>query len=241
MLCVPGRRHVTSWNFIGSKGIQQAAEPGAPRARAYTPREELANTITHGVGVLASAAGTAVLVSLAAAVDTAAVVGASVFGGSLILLYTASTLYHAARRPKSKVRLKVLDHCAIYVLIAGTYTPFMLVGLRGTWGWSLLSVIWGLAAVGVVFKLFWTGRFPKLSTALYIAMGWLIVIAAVPTTRALSPLTLSWLVAGGVAYTSGTFFYHNRRIPYAHAIWHVFVLAGSVSHGIAVGLQMMGP
>ena len=196
--------------------------------------------LTHGAGILASAVGTAVLVGLAVGAGSAAVVGASVFGGSLILLYTASTLYHATRRPTTKVRLKVLDHCAIYVLIAGTYTPFTLVGLRGAWGWSMFGVIWGLAAAGVVFKLFWTGRFPKVSTALYIAMGWLIVIAAVPTMRALSPPTLAWLFAGGVAYTSGTFFYHNRRIPYAHAIWHVFVLAGSVSHGIAVALQMVG-
>ena len=211
-------------------------------AHAYTPRtprEELANTLTHGAGILASAAGTVVLVGLAAEAGAAAVVGAAIFGGSLILLYTASTLYHAVHAPTTKARLKVLDHCSIYILIAGTYTPFTLVGLRGAWGWSLLGVIWGLAVAGVVFKLFWTGRFPKVSTALYIAMGWLIVIAAVPTTRALSPLTLTWLLAGGVAYTSGTFFYHNRRIPYAHTIWHVFVLAGSVSHGIAVALQMM--
>jgi len=209
-------------------------------AHAYTAREELANTLTHGTGILASVAATVVLVGLAVEAGTVAVVGASIFGGSLILLYTASTLYHATRTPTTKTRLKVLDHCAIYVLIAGTYTPFTLVGLRGAWGWSLLGVIWGLAAAGVVFKLFWTGRFPKVSTALYIAMGWLIVIAAVPTVRALSPHTLAWLFAGGVAYTSGTFFYHNRRIPYAHAIWHVFVLAGSVSHAIAVGLQMVG-
>ena len=209
-------------------------------AHAYTAREELANTLTHGTGILASVAATVVLVGLAVEAGTVAVVGASIFGGSLILLYTASTLYHATRTPTTKTRLKVLDHCAIYVLIAGTYTPFTLVGLRGAWGWSLLGVIWGLAAAGVVFKLFWTGRFPKVSTALYIAMGWLIVIAAVPTVRALSPHTLAWLFGGGVAYTSGTFFYHNRRIPYAHAIWHVFVLAGSVSHAIAVGLQMVG-
>jgi len=209
-------------------------------APAYTRREELANTLTHGAGILASAAGTAVLVGLAAGAGATAVVAASVFGGSLVLLYTASTLYHATSTPTTKVRLKVFDHCAIYVLIAGTYTPFTLVGLQGAWGWSLFGVIWGLAAAGVVFKLFWTGRFPKVSTTLYIAMGWLIVIAAAPTIRALSPLTLAWLFAGGVAYTSGTFFYHNRRIPYAHAIWHVFVLAGSVSHGIAVALQMVG-
>ena len=209
-------------------------------APPYSPHEELANALTHGAGILASAAGAAVLVVLAAGNSATAVVAASVFGGSLILLYTASTLYHATQRSTTKVHLKVLDHCAIYILIAGTYTPFTLVGLRGAWGWSLFGVIWGLAAAGVVFKLFWTGRFSKVSTALYIAMGWLILIAAVPTIRALSPLTLAWLFAGGVAYTSGTFFYHNRRIPYAHAIWHVFVLAGSVSHGIAVGVQMVG-
>ena len=123
-------------------------------APPYSPREEIANTLTHGAGILASAAGAAVLVVLAAGNSATAVVAASVFGGSLILLYTASTLYHATRRSTTKVRLKVLDHCAIYILIAGTYTPFTLVGLRGTWGWSLFGVIWGLAAAGVVFKLF---------------------------------------------------------------------------------------
>ncbi len=195
--------------------------------------------LTHAAGVLASAAGTVVLVVLAVGAGATAVVAASVFGASLILLYTASTLYHATRTQTIKLRLKVLDHCAIYVLIAGTYTPFTLVGLQGAWGWSIFGVIWGLAASGVVFKLFFTGRFPKVSTALYIAMGWLIVIAAAPTIRALPPVTLAWIFAGGVAYTSGTYFYHNRRIPFAHAIWHVFVLAGSVSHGIAVGLQVL--
>ncbi|MCH8187844.1 MAG: hemolysin III family protein [Proteobacteria bacterium] len=195
--------------------------------------------LTHAAGVLASAAGTVVLIVLAARAGTTAVVAASVFGASLILLYTASTLYHATRTQTIKLRLKVLDHCAIYVLIAGTYTPFTLVGLQGAWGWSIFGVIWGLAASGVVFKLFFTGRFPKVSTALYIAMGWLIIIAAVPTIRALPPVTLAWIFAGGVAYTSGTYFYHNRRIPFAHAIWHVFGLAGSVSHGIAVGLQVL--
>jgi hemolysin III len=207
---------------------------------AYTPREELANTLTHGVGILASVVGATVLIVLAAGTGPAAVVGAAVFGASLILLYTASTLYHAIPSSRAKARLKVFDHCAIYVLIAGTYTPFTLVGLRGGWGWSLFGVIWGLAVVGVVFKLFWTGRFPRTSTAIYIAMGWLIVIAAGPTVRALSPVTLAWLFAGGLAYTAGTFFYHNRRIPFAHAIWHLFVLAGSVSHAIAVGLQVVG-
>jgi hemolysin III len=189
-------------------------------APTYTAREERANMLTHAAGVLASVAGTIVLVVLAARAGTTAVVAASVFGASLILLYTASTFYHATRTQTIKLRLRVLDHCAIYVLIAGTYTPFTLVGLQGAWGWSIFGVIWGLAASGVVFKLFFTRRFPKVSTALYIAMGWLIVIAAVPTIRALPPVTLAWIFAGGVAYTSGTYFYHNRRIPFAHAIWH---------------------
>lgn len=211
-----------------------------PRAPSNTGREELANSLTHGAGVLASVAATTMLVVLAAGTGAAAVVGASIFGASLLLLYTASTLYHAVGSPAAKARLKVLDHCAIYILIAGTYTPFTLVALRGGWGWSLLGVIWGLAVAGVVFKLFWIGRFPRLSTAIYIAMGWLIVIAAAPVARALSPMTLAWLFVGGMAYTVGTVFYHNRRIPYAHAIWHLFVLTGSASHAIAVGLQVMG-
>ena len=200
----------------------------------------MANSVTHGAGIVASIAATAVLIVLAAGTGAAAVVGASIFGASLVLLYTASTLYHGVRSPAAKARLKILDHCAIYVLIAGTYTPFTLVGLRGGWGWTLFGVIWGLAVAGVVFKLFWTGRFPRISTAIYLAMGWLIVVAAVPAIRALSPVTLGWLFVGGMAYTIGTVFYHNRRIPYAHAIWHAFVLTGSASHAIAVGLQVVG-
>jgi len=207
---------------------------------AYTPREELANSLTHGAGLIASIVGAVMLIVLASAAGTTEVVAVSVFAASLILLYSASTLYHTSRDEKARARLKVFDHCAIYVLIAGTYTPFTLVGLRGAWGWSLFGVIWGLAAAGVGFKLFFTGRFKRLSTGIYIAMGWLIVIAAAPTVRALAPATLVWLFAGGIAYTGGTFFYHNKRIPYTHAIWHVFVLTGSVCHAIAVGLQVGG-
>lgn len=209
-------------------------------AAAYTPREELANGLTHGAGIIASTVGAIILIGLASEAGTTEVVAVSVFAASLILLYSASTLYHTSGNEKARSRLKVFDHCAIYVLIAGTYTPFTLVGLRGAWGWSLFGVIWGLAAAGVVFKLFFTGRFKRVSTGIYIAMGWLIVIAAAPTVRALAPATLAWLFAGGIAYTGGTFFYHNKRIPYTHAIWHVFVLAGSVCHAIAVGLQLGG-
>jgi hemolysin III len=155
-----------------------------------------------------------------------------------VLLYTASTLYHAAHSPAVKARLKVLDHCAIYLLIAGSYTPFTLNGLRGGWGWSLFGVVWTLAVAGTVFKLFFTGRFPRLSTATYIAMGWLAVIAIVPMVQRLPAETLGWMVAGGVIYTAGTVFYHNRR-PYAHAVWHLFVLGGSVCHFIAVANQVL--
>jgi hemolysin III len=166
--------------------------------------------------------------------DVWAVFSSAVFGATLVLLYAASTLYHAARTPRVKARLQVFDHCAIYLLIAGTYTPFTLLGLRGGFGWTLLAVAWVFAAAGVVFKLFFTGRFPRLSTALYLGMGWMAVVAAKPMLERFPVSTLLWIVAGGLAYTGGTVFYHSRRIPYAHAIWHLFVIAGSVCHYFAV-------
>jgi len=202
-------------------------------------REEIANVLTHGAGAVASLVGAAVLVTVAAlGGDAWKVVGSAVFGTTLVLLYTASTLYHAARSPVAKARLKVLDHCAIYLLIAGSYTPFTLIGLRGGWGWSLFGVIWGLAVAGTVFKLFFTGRFPRLSTAVYVAMGWLAVVAIGPMVQRLPAATLAWMVAGGLIYTAGTVFYHSRRIPYAHAIWHLFVLGGSACHFAAVLTQI---
>lgn len=197
-------------------------------------REEIANAITHGLGVLLSVGAGAVLITLAVlTADTWHVVGASVFVGSLVLLYTASTLYHAIPHAVARRHLQTFDHCAIFVLIAGTYTPFLLTGLRGVWGWSLMGVIWALAAAGVVFKLFFTGRFRGLSTAIYLMMGWLVVVAFGPLRAALSPGALMWLMAGGVAYTAGTLFYLSGR-RYAHAVWHGFVLAGSVCHFAAV-------
>ncbi len=189
--------------------------------------------------MLASVGGAAALIVMAAlSGDVWRIVSTAVFGTTLVTLYSASTLYHAARTSRAKARLKVVDHCAIYVLIAGSYTPFMLVGLRGGWGWSLFGVAWGLAVAGIVFKLFFTGRFRLLSTGIYVGMGWLALLAVGPMVRRLSPATLAWLLAGGVAYTAGTPFYHNRRLPYAHAIWHLFVMAGSVCHAIAVGTQL---
>lgn len=203
-------------------------------------REELVNCLTHGVGAALSCFGAAVLVVVASlSGDPWRIVGSAVFGAAMVTLYVASTLYHAVQTPRVKSRLKVFDHAAIYVLIAGTYTPFTLLGLRGAWGWSLFGIIWGLAAAGIVCKMFWTGRFPRASTAIYLGMGWLIVIAAVPLIRVLSLQTLILLAAGGAAYTIGTVFYHNRRVPFAHGIWHGFVLVGSGCHYTAVLLHTL--
>lgn len=205
-------------------------------------REELASALTHGLGATAALAGGAVLITLAALHGDGWQLGASiVFGVALLLLYLASTLYHSIHHPVIKGRLKVFDHCAIYVLIAGTYTPFTLIGLRGPVGWWLFATIWALALAGVVFKLFYTGRFKKLSTLIYVAMGWLIMVAAKPLFEALDTWTLSWLVAGGAFYTLGTVFYHRPSMRYSHAIWHLFVLAGSVSHYVAVFAQVAPP
>jgi hemolysin III len=212
---------------------------GRGMERAADTREELANTLTHGAGAVASLVGAAVLITLAAQRgDARGVVGSAVFGAALIILYTASTLYHAVRKPAIKARLQIFDHCAIYVLIAGSYTPFTLVGLRGGWGWSLFGVAWGLAVAGVVFKLFFTGRFNGVSTAIYLAMGWMVVVAIGPMVQRLPGAVLAWLVAGGLAYTVGTVFYLNRR-RYAHAVWHLFVLLGSACHFAAATVQLL--
>ena len=166
------------------------------------------------------------------------VASAGVYGATLVALYAASTLYHAFRRPGVKKVLRVLDHCAIYLLIAGTYTPFVLVGLGGGLGWTLFGLVWAMAAAGIVFKIFATGRFAVVSTAAYVAMGWMGVIAFKPLVDALPASAIVWLVLGGLAYTAGTIFYH-RRIPYSHALWHVFVLLGSACHFVAIGLYVL--
>ena len=203
-------------------------------------RDEMASALTHGLGAAAALAGGAVLITLAAIHgDGWQLAGAIVFGIALLLLYLASTLYHAIQHPVAKGRLKVFDHCAIYVLIAGTYTPFTLIGLRGSVGWWLFGAIWAIALAGVVFKLFYTGRFKRLSTLLYVAMGWLVLVAAKPMLSSLDAWTIGWLLAGGVFYTLGTFFYHRESLPFAHAIWHLFVIAGSVCHFVAVTRQVL--
>lgn len=204
--------------------------------------EEIANAITHGIGLLLSIAGFVVLLVLAALRGTAwHIVACSIYGATLICLYTASTLYHAVISPRVKRALRIFDHSAIYLLIAGTYTPFLLVSLRGPWGWSLFGVIWGLALVGVLFKFWFVERFAILSTAVYLAMGWLVVIAAKPVITHLPLTAIIWLLAGGLAYTGGVIFFAAKRIPYSHAIWHLFVLAGSICHYFAVLSTVIPP
>jgi hemolysin III len=203
-------------------------------------RDEFYNALTHGAGLLASAAGGAALITLSALrSDIWILVATIIFVTTLVVLYAASTAYHLAVSPTARARLKVFDHCAIYLLIAGTYTPFLLGPVRGPVGWSLFGVVWGLALAGVVFKLFFTGRFAVLSTATYVAMGWLVLVAARPLVEQLSTATIIWLVAGGVTYTAGTFFYHRPRLRYAHPVWHLFVLGGSVCHAAAVATLIL--
>ena len=214
----------------------------APLEEKIDLRDELASALTHGLGAVAALAGGSVLITMAALYGDAWQLGASiVFGATLLLLYVASTLYHSIQHPVAKARLKVFDHCAIYLLIAGTYTPFTLISLRCPWGWGLFIAIWTLAVAGVVFKLFYTGRFKLLSTAIYIAMGWLVIVAIKPMLGALDGWTLGWLLLGGVFYTLGTYFYHRESIRFSHAIWHMFVIGGSVCHFIAVTAQVLAP
>jgi hemolysin III len=209
--------------------------PAAPPPhRPQSLGEEIANSITHGLGAILSVAGLAVLLVAAimrgAAIHIAA---CAVFGASLVLLYTSSTLYHALAQNRAKRVFHVLDHATIYILIAGTYTPFTLVTLHGPWGWTLFAAVWSLAVLGIVFKSFGAGRLPFLSTAIYILMGWAVVFALRPLLAALPWTGFLWLLAGGLFYTAGVAFFALRR-RYAHSIWHLFVLAGSVCHYVAV-------
>jgi hemolysin III len=200
----------------------------------YSAAEEIAHSVTHGLGVVLSIAGLAALVSVAAQHGARAVAAYSVFGTTLILLYVASTLYHSIPLPRAKGVLRVLDHTAIYLLIAGTYTPFTVVSLRGSWGWGLLAGIWGLAAGGVVLEVTPLRRLRGLTIGLYLAMGWLILIALKPLGQVIASGGILLLFLGGVSYTAGVAFYVWRRLPYHHAVWHLFVLLGSVLHYFAV-------
>ncbi len=201
----------------------------------YTVFEEVLNASTHGVGIVFGIVALVLMVVFAAFKgDPWLIVAVSIFGASMILLYLASTLYHAFPWPAIKERMRVMDHCAIYVLIAGTYTPFLLTSLRGPWGWSLLGVVWGAAVVGCVFKIFFISRWQLVATLMYLVMGWIIVVALKPAIAAVPPGAIWLMLAGGLAYSAGVIFYLCERIPYNHAIWHVFVLGGTVTHFLAI-------
>jgi hemolysin III len=203
---------------------------------AYTQREEFVHRLTHWVGIVASLLAIPWLAWTAARHgDNWRLFSGVVFGVSALLLFVTSVRYHRPLDPDEKQRRRRLDHSAIYVLIAGTYTPFMLGVMRGTWGWILLGVIWTLAVLGIVMKTTPLGfRFHRISVALYLLMGWLIVIAVEPLMNSLTRFELSWLVAGGLLYTLGVPFYLWKSRPYSHAIWHVFVLAGVACHFVAI-------
>ncbi len=201
----------------------------------YTRGEEIANAATHGAGFVFAIAATVLLVVRAAVVsDPWRIATFAVFGASMIVLYAASTLYHVRRSEDAKRLLKKFDHISIFYLIAGTYTPVTLVAMRNDWGLVIFAVVWFLAAAGTVFKVFFTGRFGAVSTAIYVAMGWIVALAIVPLARSVDRRTLVWIIAGGVTYTSGVLFYVWKRLPYGHALWHVFVLGGSACHTVAV-------
>ena len=201
----------------------------------YNSTEEKLNVITHGIGLILSIVAFVLLVIHASEIGTTRhVVSFTIFGASLILLYSASTFYHYSQRPNIRRKLNILDHASIYVLIAGTYTPFTLVTLQGTLGWVIFGITWGIALIGVFLKLFYTGRFDKASTIAYVAMGWVIIFAIKPLIANLPENGLYWLFAGGVLYTIGAVLYSIKKLKYNHAIFHVFVLLGSFSHFMAV-------
>ncbi len=204
----------------------------APRANY---REEVANGVTHGIGTVLAIGALAVLATYATLRGNAwHIVTCSVFGVTLIFAYAASTLYHTIQAPELKRLLRFVDHTAIFLLIAGTYTPFMLVSLRGPWGWTIFGIVWSLAIVGIAIHATKLYRFEAASVTLYTAMGWTVVIAAKPIINALDPGGLILLVGGGLAYTGGIVFFLYERLPYNHAIWHLFVLAGSAMHFFAI-------
>ena len=203
--------------------------------RVQSLGEEIANSVSHGVGLLAAAIAAPVLIVGAVERGGASgVVGASIFAAALCLLYAASVLYHALPPNRAKRVFRVLDHCAIYLLIAATYTPFTLGVLRGAWGWSLFGIVWGLALAGIVVKTVAGVRHPRLSVAFYLVMGWVILVAIGPLWVSMPAEGILWLLAGGAAYTGGVAFFATERVRYNHFVWHLFVLAGTACHFVAV-------
>ncbi len=223
-----------------TSGTAAASLPSKKGRRDYTLGEEIANSIIHGLGIGLSVAALVLLVVFAAlANDPYKLASAIVYGVSLVLEYTASTLYHSFQQPRVKHLFKIFDHCGIYLLIAGTYTPFCLVTLRGDGGWAVFSVIWTLAVVGIAAEAFWAYRPRWLSALVYLGMGWLVVFSLRPLVENLDPAGVWLLFAGGLSYTAGTIFYVMKRVKYMHAVWHAWVLAGSTCHFLAVLLYVV--
>ena len=209
--------------------------------RLYTLGEEIVHSITHGIGVCLSIVGLILLVDLAVKYgDIYRIVSFSIYGGTLIILYLASTLYHSIQHARLKQVFRVIDHSSIYLLIAGTYTPFLLVGLQGKWGWILAAIIWGAAVAGIGFKVLFIEKFQKASTWTYILMGWACVVVIKDMLANIPLGGMIWLALGGAAYTVGVYFYRLKKTPYMHAVWHVFVLGGSICHFFAV-FQYLAP
>jgi hemolysin III len=208
----------------------------------YSIGEEIANSITHGLGIVLSVTGLVVLlISAGNSGEVSRIISSIIFGTTLIFLYTVSTVYHGIQKPNVKPIMRVLDHSAIFFLIAGTYTPFTLVSLKGPWGWSLFGVIWGLAVCGTFLEVFSKQRPRGISVGLYVFMGWAILVALEQLLAAVSPEGVLLLLLGGISYTGGIVFYIWRRVPYHHAVWHVFVLAGSIFHFFAVLFYAVPP
>lgn len=199
----------------------------------------LANSITHGAGAACALAGAIYLVCISAHGGAREIIACTVYGGTLVVLYLFSTLYHSLTFTRARGVFHILDHSSIYLLIAGTYTPFTLLALRGPLGWTLFAAIWTMAALGTIFKGFTTGRFPVFSTLIYLFMGWIVVFALRPLLHAVSWHGLIWVGLGGLAYTAGVVFYALDRIPYFHAVWHLFVMAGSAAHYVAILIYVL--
>jgi hemolysin III len=209
--------------------------------REQTPAEEITNAIIHGIGVGLSIAALVILLIFGSIYgDTWHIVSFSIYGTTLILLYLASTLYHSFPKGRWKNIFHVIDHSSIFLLIAGTYTPITLTALRGPWGWSLFGTVWAIALFGIMMKLIWFDRFKVVSLVLYAVMGWLIIVAIRPLLEALNNISLIFLLAGGLSYTIGIFFYVWRRLKFGHAIWHLLVLAGSILHFFGVFYLLVG-
>ncbi len=208
--------------------------------KLQTRAEEIGNATTHGLGALLSIVAIILFVVYTKNQnDYFKLVSSLIFGSTLLLMYLSSTLYHFISEPQLKQWFRVLDHSSIYLLIAGSYTPFMLVTIRGPWGWTLLTVVWSIAVAGVIFKLFFINRFSFASTMIYLVMGWLAVVAIKPICQNLSVEGLSFVVAGGLCYTIGVVFYLWKRLKFSHTLWHLFVLAGSICHFFAVFLYVV--